>query len=355
MSLNTAPVHDHLLEAAPAQVSLEQAAGIAAEHFGLHGTAHRLAGERDLNFRISVADGVTRLLKLSHPLEDPQVVDFQNGVLLHVQRADPDLPVQRVYPALNNAYQIAVEVDGQRMLARLMSFVEGTPLHQVAERSSALRQNLGDALARLDLAMQDFSHPASGHDLLWDMKHASRLRRLLPHIDDADKRALVERFLDNFEQQALPHMENLRAQVIHNDLNPHNVIVDAQHPERILNILDFGDMVHAPLINDLAVAAAYQLGGIDDPLLPALEFISAYHRRNPLLPNEQVILADLIATRLVMNLCITAWRASLHPENRDYILRNSHHAWLSLQGLANLSHHQAQAQIIKACQEEAHA
>lgn len=355
VSLNTAPVHDHLLEVAPAQVSLEQAAAIAAEHFGLHGAAQRLAGERDLNFQISAADGVTRLLKLSHPLEDPQVVDFQNGVLLHVQRTDPELPVQRVYPALDGSYQFTVEVDGQRMLARLMSFVEGLPLHQVAERSLALRQNLGDALARLDRAMKDFSHPASGHELLWDMKHASRLRRLLPHIDHGEKRALVEQFLDNFEEQALPHLTKLRTQVIHNDLNPHNVIVDAHHPERILNILDFGDMVHAPLVNDLAVAAAYQLGGIDDPLAPASELITAYHRRNPLLPDEQAILVDLIATRLVMTLCITAWRASLHPENRDYILRNSQHAWQSLQGLANLSRPQAQAQIIKACQEEPHA
>ena len=355
MSLNTAAVHDHLLEVAPARVSLEQAAAIAAERFGLHGAAHRLAGERDLNFRIAGTDGMTRLLKLSHPLEDPQVVDFQNSALLHIQRADPDLPVQRVYPALDGAYQFVVEVDGQPMLARVMSFVDGFPLHRVAERSPILRRNLGDALGRLDRALQDFNHPASGHELLWDMKHASRLRRLLPHIDELDKRALVERFLDNFEQHALPHLSKLRAQVIHNDLNPHNVIVDEQHPERILNILDFGDMVYAPLLNDLAVAAAYQLGGLDDPLSPAAEFVAAYHRRNPLLPEEQAILADLIATRLVMTLCITAWRASLHPENREYILRNTRHAWQSLQGLARLSRTQAQAQMAKACQEESHA
>lgn len=349
MPLNTAPVQDHLLEAAPAQVNDTQAAAIAAECFGVHGALTRLAGERDLNFQITDGRGQSRLLKLSHPLEDPQVVDFQNRALLRVEAADPTLPVQRVYPALNGEYQVSVEVDGQPMLARLFSFVDGLPLHRVPQRSRVLRENLGDALARLGLALDGFEHPASGHELLWDMKHASRLRRLLTYIEDREQRALVERFLDNFEHHALPRQATLRTQVIHNDLNPHNVIVDAAHPEQLRNILDFGDMVHAPLINDLGVAAAYQVGEPEAPLATACEMIAAYHRRRPLQEAEQEILADLIATRLTMTLCITAWRASLHPENRDYILRNAHHAWRSLQGLASLTREQAQEQIVAAC------
>ncbi|MFJ3264096.1 phosphotransferase [Pseudomonas sp. NPDC086581] len=350
MPLNTAPVHDHLLEAAPAQVSDAQAAAIAEEYFGQHGTLHRLAGERDLNFHIAHGHGDDRLLKLSHPLEDPQVVDFQTRALLRVEAQDPTLAVQRVYPSLNGEHQIPLVVDGQPMIARLFSFVDGVPLHRVAQRSRALRENLGDDLARLGLALKGFEHPATaGHELLWDLKHASRLRNLLIYIQDQEQRTLVERFLDNFERHALPRQATLRAQVIHNDLNPHNVIVDAQHPDQVRNILDFGDMVHAPLINDLGVAAAYQVGEPDAPLATACEMIAAYHRRCPLLAEEQEILPDLIATRLIMTLSITAWRASLHPENRDYILRNTRHAWQSLQGLAGLSREQAQEQIFAAC------
>lgn len=354
MPLN-APAHDPLLEAAQARVSLEQAAAIAAERFAEEGELQRLAGERDLNFQIVRADGSACLLKLSHPLEDAQVVDFQTGALLRVQQADPQLPVQRVYPDREGNYQGWVEVDGQRMLARLMSFVEGLPLHRIKQRSPALRRNLGDALARLDLALQGYSHPASGHELLWDMQQAARLRPLLQHIEDTEQRILVEGALDAFEEHALPLQGELRAQVIHNDLNPHNVIVDADRPEQLRNILDFGDMVHAPLINELGVAAAYQLGTEGDVLAPALEFIAAYHRRNPLQETEQAILADLMATRLLMTLSITAWRASLHPENRDYILRNAHQARASLQGLAALSRSEAHERIVRACQEEFHA
>lgn len=350
MSLNTLVVHDPLLQAQPARVSPVRVGAIASECFGVLGAVQALAGERDLNFQLSCADGSSYLLKISHPLEDPQVVEFQNQALLHIQQADPELPVQRVYAARDGRYQARVEVDGRQMLVRLFSFVDGLPLHQVERRSPALRHNLGEALARLDRALSDFRHPASRHELLWDMQQAARLRPLLQHIDDSELRELVTRALDTFETCAQPRYPQLRGQVIHNDLNPHNVIVDPLHPERLRNILDFGDMVHAPLVNEVGVAAAYQLGREGDVLAPALTFIAAYHRRNPLLDGELEILYELIATRLVMTISITAWRASLHPENRDYILRNVRQASASLRGLAAMSSATARDRIQQACQ-----
>ncbi|WP_070887578.1 phosphotransferase [Pseudomonas argentinensis] len=349
MSLNTQVVHDPLLQAQPAQVSAVRAGIIASEHFGVLGSARPLAGERDLNFQLTCADGSAYLLKISHPLETPQVVDFQNQALLRIQRADPELPVQRVYATRDGRYQAAVDIDGQSMLVRLLSFIDGRPLHQVGGRSAALRHNLGDAMARLDRALGDYRHPASGHELLWDMQQAARLRPLLTHIADQALRTLVGEALDAFEAQALPRYPRLRRQVIHNDLNPHNVIVDPRQPERVLNILDFGDMVEAPLINEVGVAAAYQLGHGGDVLAPALDFMAAYHRRNPLHEEELEILGVLIATRLVMTIAITAWRASLHPQNRDYILRNVPQASASLRGLAAIEPAVVRQRIQQAC------
>lgn len=349
MSLNTQVVHDPLLQAQPAQVSAVRAGIIASERFGVLGSVRPLAGERDLNFHLAGTNGTAYLLKISHPLEKPQVVDFQNQALLQIQRADPELPVQRVYAARDGRYQAAVDIDGRQMLVRLLSFVAGRPLHQVKHGSVSLRRNLGDAMGRLDRALADYRHPASGHELLWDMQQAARLRPLLVHIDDQPLRTLVGEALDAFEACALPCYPVLRRQVIHNDLNPHNVIVDTQQPERVLNILDFGDMVEAPLINEVGVAAAYQLGQQGDVLAPALDFVAAYHRRNPLREDELDILGELIATRLVMTIAITAWRASLHPQNRAYILRNVAQASASLRGLASIAPAVVRQRILQAC------
>ena len=73
-------------------------------------------------------------------------------------------------------------------------------------------------------------------------------------------------------------------------------------------------MVHAPLINNLAVAAAYQLAPTGHPLETAAEMIAAYHEVLPLETAELEILFDLIMTRMVLTVAITGWRAPRYPE-----------------------------------------
>jgi len=345
MPLENSVIDDSLLEVAPAQVSDLQAGAVLQQFFGFSGRLEKLGGERDLNFRVVLPDGSSRLLKLSHPLENPQVVDFHNQAMRRIEVRDPGLPVQRVHPALGGAYATWVEIDGQCMLARLLSFVDGLPLHRVKYTSQALRRDIGRSLARLDVALEGFDHPAAGHVLLWDMQHAERLRPMLAHIAERDGRELVEQGLDRFESAVLPRMSALRKQVIHNDMNPHNLIVDADDPDVLRNILDFGDMVHAPLVNEVAVAASYHLGPVGDVLEPALDVIGAYHQHNPLTADEIGLLPELLVTRLAVALCINSWRAELHPENRQYILRNAQRAWANLRAMSSLSRAEIEERI----------
>jgi Ser/Thr protein kinase RdoA (MazF antagonist) len=65
---------------------------------------------------------------------------------------------------------------------------------------------------------------------------------------------LVCALLDSYETSVKPRLAKLRAQVIHNDLNPHNVMLDCETASRVAAIIDFGDALHAPLINELGTA-----------------------------------------------------------------------------------------------------
>lgn len=352
MQLERFAIDDSLLEAAPARVTESQACVLLKQYYALGGELERLGGERDLNFRVKLADGSSRLFKLSHPLENPDVVDFHNGAMRRIEHRDPELPAQRVHASTSGEYKVEVEVEGQRMLARLLSFVDGQPLHRIASTSCTFRNNLGQAIARLDKALEGYNHPAASHILLWDMQHAEHLRPLLNHIEKGRQRDMVEKSLDMFERRVLPKVPGLRKQVIHNDMNPHNIIVDMQDPGILRNILDFGDMVYAPLINEVAVAAAYQLGLEGDILAPALDLIASYNDINPLEKEELEILPELLATRLALALCINSWRASLHPENLAYIMRNAQRAWKNLADLTAISPAQIQDRIYKACAQE---
>jgi Ser/Thr protein kinase RdoA (MazF antagonist) len=339
---------DHLgavLDTPVPPVSTDEAAALARLHFGLEAVATPLTGERDRNFHLRAGDGGEYVLKVVHPAEDPAVTDFQGQALLHLAQTDPSLPVPRARLPLTVPY----EVPGQPLrLVRVYSWLPGRPLH-LAASSTAQRGNLGTLLARLDLALRGFSHPAQHHVLLWDIQHAARARGLLAAIEDPARRAIPERLLDVFEQEALPVMRNLRKQVIHNDFNPHNVLADAMEDARIAGVIDFGDMVHAPLVQDLATACAYHIQSEGHPLTGPAEMAAAFHAVCPLLPEELDILFDLIAVRGVISVAISGWRARLQPENAAYILRNASRSWTGLERLATIPRGEARAIFYAAC------
>jgi len=339
-----------LLEAPAPPVSTTEAARIAQQVFGLSGAITPLSGERDSNFHLTTKDAAQFVVKFSHPAEDPQVTAFQTEALQHIALRDPDLPVPRVLPTREGAGAWTFTRPGEApRIVRILSYLRGEPLHRMSA-GTPQRRALGTALARLDRALHGFEHPAAHHVLMWDIKHAGQTRSLLDHIPDPLNRARALRFLDSFETHAQPVLPGLRAQVIHNDLNPHNVLVCAQNPDQVAGIIDFGDMVHAPLINDLAVACAYHPAQTGHPLASMADLIAGYHAGQALTATEIELLFDLIAARMVVSVAISGWRAAHHPENRAYILRNNRLAWTGLARFDEISRAQAQDYFHTLCQ-----
>lgn len=321
---------------------------LAAEHYGLPVAAHRLDSERDQNFRLRTPDGREYVLKIANPAEDRAVTNLQTQALVHLAAAEPNLPIPRVFPALNGAQELGITFDdGSIRVVRLLSFMAGIPMHAV-EGSTKLRRDLGQCAARLARGLRDFRHSGADHKLLWDLQHAAELRPLVDAVAFG-RRGLVEQFLDRFETSVLPVLASLPKQPVHNDLNPHNIVVDRANNERISGIIDFGDLASTARVNDLAIAAAYQVADSDDPLAPACEVIAAYHAVTPLNAGEFDVLFDLMATRMVMTVVISSWRAARYPDNRTYILRNHQPAWARLGRMAVLSPAQAMQQIRRAC------
>jgi hydroxylysine kinase len=324
---------------------------LAAKHYGLPVAAHRLDSERDQNFRLRTPDGREYVLKIANPAEDRAVTNLQTQALVHLATADAGLPIPRVFPALDGAQELDITFDdGSIRVVRLLSFMAGIPMHAV-EGSARLRRDLGQCAAKLARGLRDFRHSGANHKLLWDLQHAAELRPLVGAVV-FDRRGLVEQFLDRFEANVLPALAGLPKQPVHNDLNPHNIVVDRVNSERISGIIDFGDLTSTARVNDLAITAAYQVADSDDPLASACEVIAAYHAVTPLNAAEFNVLFDLMATRMVMTVVISSWRAARYPENRTYILRNHQPAWARLVRMSGLSPAAAMRQIKRACNSE---
>lgn len=337
----TEAAFEHLPEAAvlsapPAPVSLAEARRLLAQHYGLEGQLEPLGGERDANFLLHPADGgAPCMLKVSHPAESATVADFQTQALLHLAATAPELPVQRLRPARDGRPAVQdVAGDDRPRVVRLFSYLDGLPLPK-APRTEGRAAHMGALLARLDLALADLRHPAGDLPLPWDLQRAIGTRSLLSHLPDATRRAMAAAALDHFAAQALPRLLALPRQAIHNDFNPSNLLVDPQAPDRLVGILDFGDMVAAPRVADLAVAASYQLDA-QAPAASIAAFAGAYHAVAPLAAAERELLPALVAARLAMVVAISGWRAAREPANAPYLLRNNGASWSRLEALLAL-------------------
>jgi 4-aminobutyrate aminotransferase-like enzyme/Ser/Thr protein kinase RdoA (MazF antagonist) len=305
------------LVVAPPKLAEEAAKRSLLEHFGVAAeTLSPLAGERDLNFRAETAGGQRFLFKISNPADDRTILELQAAALRHIQLVNPALPVMRVLPGL--AGQDHAEVTGyndQPYLARLFTFLPGRTTPNSALTAAAIR-SFGQTTAELGRALRGFFHPAADYEILWDLKHASRVRELLPHITDDERRQQVQRVLDRFEANVAPVLPTLRGQVIHGDMSLDNVLLD--DGLKISGIVDFGDMTHTALLCDLAVAVADVLHGRDDALDAAEAMIAGYASVTPLEDAETALLADLVATRLAIEVAISAWRNELYPGHAAY-------------------------------------
>ncbi len=309
-----------------------EAARLVQDRFGLAVEASPLASERDQNFRLVAGDGRQFVLKISNPAEAPAVLHFQAEALAHVARTAPRLPVPRIEPGPGGALLQAVDLPAGRCLVRLVSYLPGVPVGDVPS-TPTLRRDLARTLAELGRALQGFFHPAARHPLLWDVNQAAAVRELCSHIDDRRGRRAAERLFERHAADIAGRLACLRAQVIHNDFNPDNVLAAADDPERVAGIIDFGDAVHAPLVNDLAVLAAYQVAGEEDVTAVLAELAAAYHAVCPLEPGEVDLLFHLVGLRLATSVAICAWRAQEHPDNVAYILGGHEQ---SLRALARL-------------------
>lgn len=323
------------MQGAPAakidRTSLAQAEALARRHFGITGSVSVLSSERDETFLIRAVDGCGYILKIGAAEERADVLQFQSDALAHLSTKKLTVPVPRPVASVDGEMLVPVPSGEGPRIMRVLTYLEGMLLSQ-APRQAAQLAALGRALASIGEGLADFDMAVPQQDLIWDLCRAGTLYDLVPYVEAA-RRPVVTGILDAYGQLAETTIADLPRQVIHNDFNPHNILVDPAMPEKVTGIIDFGDMVEAPAVNDLAVALAYHVfsgPGLDD----VAAVLGAYAALRPLSRLELACLPTLMRTRLAMTIVISEWRSSRQPENSRYILRN--HA-AALAGLAKLA------------------
>ncbi|MEX2125358.1 MAG: phosphotransferase [Woeseia sp.] len=319
-SVNADPLR--VIAAEPPPFSGRDAIAIASNHYGLSVSARELISERDRNFHLAAGDGREFVLKITSSAEDPLVTDFQIQALRYIEahagERGTDIATPRIVPALDGRMSLELDSAAGTHVARLVTYLPGVLLVG-KPLSPALCRNFGVYAAKLGRALQGFEHPGSNQSLIWNMNDASRVREISHHIPDRPLRDLVTACLDRFEAELLRSFPSLRWQVIHNDLNPENVLLDPRDDTRVVGVIDFGDMVRCPLVVDVAVAASYVRDFHGDPLARIAAFLEAYHSVTPLERREIDLIFDLICVRLATTVAVLHWRIAQRGADDPYL------------------------------------
>lgn len=281
----------------------------------LRGEWRAVSGERDQNIVID-----NRLVvKITAPNEHTNF-ECQAKALRHIQQfSTPDGSLRTVVPlvvptgagALTSMCPHAEQI----FPVLLLTYREGVTMHDSSflneqlEGFSSRLTSFGTITGELTRSLRGFVHPApASRTLLWHTMSAAE--QYIPVLSstsnaeievalDEDKRKRSLQLLEDFRDRVLPQLMGLRAQILHGDVHPHNTIVD---PSRlnVTGVIDFGDMVHGPLVLELGNCLADTLDTCEvafDKL--ALPIVRGYVSVVPLEEAELDVLLDVVVIRLL--------------------------------------------------------
>ena len=312
------------------RVTCWEAERLLRERYGIEAAVDPLPSDRDQNFRVSVEGTARYVLKIANGLETRAVLEAQQAVMAHLGRpGDPFGVTPQVCPTLagEGLCEVALPVlpkgsgEARVHLVWLITFLPGRPLGEVRHHPDGLLTDLGRRLGELDRRLADFDHPAIHRELHWDLARGREVvERHRGLVEDPLLREWIDETLRQFAAETEPVLGKLRRSAIHNDLNDYNLLVtdDRLFPtsdDRVVGIVDFGDLLVSFTVGDLAIALAYVMLGKSDPLAAACRVVAAYHEAYPLTEAELSALYGLIQLRLCTSVVLAAEQSRHRPDD----------------------------------------
>jgi Ser/Thr protein kinase RdoA (MazF antagonist) len=291
----------------PPDFSVEAIAPLIDAAYGLTGVWSPLDGERDQNFKLTSANGSAWVVKIAGPDEAPEQTDFQVQALLYLEAHSPALPVPRLRRTLSGQCLGSVVDDaGTRHAVRVVTFLPGIPYGEGTYPDADHLQHIGSFMGRVVNALAGFEHPASRHFMPWNLANGVAVSQELWDDAESDLRMLVPADLvTRLREQSLPALNALPSQVIHNDGHSYNLLRPDSATQSVCGLIDFGDMVYGPIIDELAVTATVFQRLCPEHLYAVRHLLRGFHRIHPLTDAEVSLLWDAIVLRLLITVLLS--------------------------------------------------
>ena len=290
-----------------------------AQTFGVEIDLRSLGSQQDQNFRVFArgSDEPLGVLKISNPAFSEAEIDLQDRAAARVADHDPTLRVPRLVAGPRGPMSAWWDSSSGRVHARVLENISGSTLMGSGYLSPAVVARLGDLAARVSVALDGFTHPATTRVLQWDARHALRvIDALLPgETDEAVRDALWTATADA-AAALTPLAERLPVQAGHFDITDDNVLRAA--PGSLPDaVIDFGDVTASWRVGEIATTVSSVLHHDGADALSILPALRAFHARRPLTSDEIAAVWPLVVLRGVV--LVLSGRAQVRiDEANDY-------------------------------------
>jgi len=292
--------------------------------WGIKGCLAQLDGEYDLNFRIDS----THILKVMREGCDPDLVDLQCCALRHLS----GLPLPGVVPSKQGRFfETCKDETGADRILWVTEHLDGKTWAEFRPKPHALFHGLGEIMGSVNQALKNFDHPGLNREFKWHLPSGDWIEDHLHLITSPSRQKIIREILEEFAA-IKADLDTLPIQAIHNDINDYNILVTGSLKESpaISGIIDLGDMCKAPVICDLAIAAAYGVLGHPDPESALEHLVKGFHDTHSLSPKEIDMIWPLLRLRLAVSVVNSTMMTREKPDD-PYVLISQRPAWRFLE------------------------
>ena len=190
------------------------------------------------------------------------------------------------------------------------------------KHNSELEISLGTLLGTLSKELQNLNNPSSFRKFEWDPSNIKWINNEIG-IFKGNQKKIILKNLNEHSFFVSKNLNCLRFSLTHGDVNNYNIVVNKN---KISGLLDYGDMIYAPTINDLAVSLSYALMNKKDIYTSLKNIICSYHKIFEIKSDEIYSLMSLVKARLTITVVMAAKQRKKFPDNK-YLSISENDAW----------------------------
>lgn len=277
---------------------------ILRKEYGLSGQYHPLTGEREQNVLLQEDGGDRYVVKIFRHADAPGVIDIQTQALQHIKSGLPQISVPAIRNTLTGETIFRSEFAGEGELEiRVLDYLEGRPIEAGSAPTPMLAHGAGELVGKVTKQLSRFPHRRIEAFMPWDISNGLLGNPAFWSLGDANIRRYEGAVRQGYAEM-LPLLLRQRTHLIYNDAHLGNLLRLSDHASEVSGLIDFGDLVHAPIICDVAVLALAFAENADDPVEMVASAVSGYHSSYPLAGQEVDMIFDLMIARQALSVLL---------------------------------------------------